>query len=104
VVLVFAVGASVPATPLAGAPAAKPRLLTKPSGRAGASGWSPRRLRRISAAIHSSIACSASTRRRNQIVGTIRPTGRIVVTGTAASAQAFWIADNARGRLYRLVP
>ena len=40
----------------------------------------------------------------NQIVGTIRPTGRIVVTGTAASAQAFWIADNARGRLYRLVP
>ena len=38
----------------------------------------------------------------NQIVGTIRPTRRIVVTGTAASGQTFWIADHVRGRLYRV--
>jgi hypothetical protein len=26
----------------------------------------------------------------------------VVVTGTAAAGSAFWIADNAAGRLYRL--
>jgi streptogramin lyase len=39
----------------------------------------------------------------NQVAQTIRPTGRIAVTGTAASGPAFWIADHVRGRLYRFV-
>jgi streptogramin lyase len=40
----------------------------------------------------------------NTIVETIRPTARVVVTGTAVTGSTFWIADNERGRLYRLDP
>jgi sugar lactone lactonase YvrE len=38
----------------------------------------------------------------NTIVETIRPTGRVVVTGTAVTGSTLWIADNERGRLYRI--
>jgi streptogramin lyase len=38
----------------------------------------------------------------NAIVETIRPTGPVTVTGTAVGGSTLWIADNERGRLYRL--
>jgi streptogramin lyase len=38
----------------------------------------------------------------NAVVETIRPTGRIVVNGTASTGSAFWLADTAGGRLYRI--
>lgn len=38
----------------------------------------------------------------NAIAETVRPTGRIVVNGTASTGSAFWIADTAGGRLYRV--
>lgn len=38
----------------------------------------------------------------NAITETIRSTGRIVVNGTASTGSAFWIADTAGGRLYRV--
>ena len=38
----------------------------------------------------------------NAIVETLRPTGRIVVNGTASTGDALWIADTAGGRLYRI--
>jgi streptogramin lyase len=38
----------------------------------------------------------------NRIVEAIRPTRPVVVNGTGVTGAAFWIADTARGRLYRL--
>jgi streptogramin lyase len=38
----------------------------------------------------------------NAIMETVRPTGRVVVNGTASTGDAFWIADTAGGRLYRV--
>lgn len=38
----------------------------------------------------------------NAIVETLRPTTRIVVTGTASTGSAFWIADTVGGRIYRV--
>jgi streptogramin lyase len=38
----------------------------------------------------------------NAIVETVRPTARILVTGTTSTGSAFWIADTAGGRLYRI--
>jgi streptogramin lyase len=40
----------------------------------------------------------------NAIVETIRPTGRVVVTGTAVTGSTLWLADHERGRLYRVGP
>jgi streptogramin lyase len=38
----------------------------------------------------------------NAIMETVRPTGRVVVNGTTSTGDAFWIADTAVGRLYRV--
>ncbi len=38
----------------------------------------------------------------NAVTATIRPTARVVVTGTASTGEALWIADTAGGRLYRI--
>ena len=38
----------------------------------------------------------------NAIVETVRTTARVVVTGTASTGSAFWIADTAGGRIYRV--
>jgi streptogramin lyase len=38
----------------------------------------------------------------NAIVETVRPTGRVVVTGTASTGSAFWLADTVGGRIYRV--
>ena len=39
---------------------------------------------------------------RNAVTETVRPSARVVVTGTASTGNALWIADTQAGRLYRI--